>query len=118
MQNGIKKFRLNPDQIAKFLGWFSIGLGLAEVAAPRMLCRLIGVKAKPSLLRFYGLREIASGIGILSQDGNANWLKARVAGDALDLASLGGAMMSDGASREKVAFATAAVVGVTAVDVL
>src|SRR4051812_5790190 len=53
--------------LADFLGWFSLGLGLTEVVAPRQLARLIGVNHRPFLFRFLGLREIASGIGILTR---------------------------------------------------
>jgi len=119
MRNGIaKKVASNPDQLAQFLGWFSIGLGLAELAAPRALSRLIGIKSSPGLLRLYGLREVASGIGILSGQRTDRWLQARVAGDALDLATLGSAMRASESSRGKVALATAAVAGVTALDAL
>src|SRR3954468_7527160 len=69
MQNGIRKtLTNNPDKVANFLGWFSIGLGLVELTAPRTLARAIGVKGNPLLLRLFGLREIASGIAILSQN--------------------------------------------------
>jgi uncharacterized membrane protein len=120
MQNGWrKKINSNSDQIANALGWFSIGLGLAEVLAPRALSRLIGVRPKVGLMRLYGAREIATGIGLLSQQQNKDrWLKARVAGDALDLISLGTAMTSDDSGRGKLIAATAAVAGVTAIDAL
>jgi len=120
MQNGWRKqLNSNPDEIANALGWFSIGLGLAQVLAPRALSRLIGVKPNPGLMRVYGAREIASGLGILSQKNNKDrWLKARVAGDALDLLSLGSAMASGNSSRGKLTAATAAVMGVTAIDML
>ena len=52
---------------ARTLGWFSIGLGLTEVMAPRALARLIGVSDENSmLLRLFGLREVASGVGFLT----------------------------------------------------
>ena len=50
--------------MARGLGWFSIGLGLAEVLAPRVLTRGLGMENE-QLVRAYGLREIATGIGIL-----------------------------------------------------
>src|SRR5205085_6171972 len=50
---------------ARGLGWFSIGLGLAELVAPRTMAELTGVRS-PGLLQLYGLREIACGVGILS----------------------------------------------------
>ncbi|HSU56759.1 MAG TPA: SRPBCC family protein [Candidatus Dormibacteraeota bacterium] len=116
MRNG-KNISANTDQIADFLGWFSIGLGAAEVIAPRALGRLIGIKANPGLVRLFGLREIAAGIGILSQQRKDLWLKARVAGDALDLAALGAGMAQPQSSKAKAALATAAVAGVTALDI-
>jgi uncharacterized membrane protein len=65
------------------------------------------------------LREIASGIAIFTQGKRpaaAVW--SRVAGDALDIASLAVAFASPDSSKGKVAFATANVLGVTALDVL
>src|ERR1043166_6790031 len=57
----------NEEQVTNGLGWFSIGLGLTEVLAPRALCRFLGVKNHTFLVRLMGLREIAAGVGILSQ---------------------------------------------------
>jgi hypothetical protein len=39
------------DRIAKGLGWFSIGLGLAEIVAPRQLTRALGMQGSESLVR-------------------------------------------------------------------
>jgi hypothetical protein len=104
--------------LARALGWFSIGLGLAEVLAPRALADLTGVR-RPGLLQAYGLREIGCGIGILSSARPAGWLWGRVAGDALDLGTLGAALAeADGEHRGRAPAATAAVAGVTALDVL
>ncbi len=71
-----------------------------------------------ALLRTVGLREIASGVGILTQANPSNWLWARVGGDTMDLALLTKAMGSDNSHRGRIATATAAVVGVTAADAL
>src|SRR5436305_15124370 len=54
------------EGVANFLGWFSIGLGLSEVLAPRGLARLIGAPDLHSTLPFLGLREIAACLGSLS----------------------------------------------------
>jgi uncharacterized membrane protein len=104
------------ERLAKALGWFSIGLGLTEIAAPRALAKLIGVSDNRTLLRAFGLREIASGMGILSRRRPAGWLWSRVGGDILDLAALGMALTSANANRRRVAVATAAVTGVTVLD--
>jgi uncharacterized membrane protein len=109
----------NAERLANALGWFSIGLGLAELAAPRALAQLIGVKDEDktrNVLRGYGMREIAAGIGILSRPQPAGWLWGRVAGDLLDLSSLGSALGSSRSNRVRVGAATAAVIGVTALD--
>lgn len=110
------------EHLANGLGWFSIGLGLAEVVAPGRVAQLIGLPDEDrtrGILRAYGCREIASGIGILSQpQQQAGWMWGRVAGDLLDLGTLMSGMNSEQASRTKIAAATAAVLGVTALDVM
>lgn len=106
-------------QLARALGWFSVGLGLAALAAPGRLAQFVGLAGNGgnhALLRAIGLREIASGVGILTQDDPSSWLWTRVGGDALDLALLTRAMGDEHADRGRVAAATAAVIGVTAVD--
>jgi uncharacterized membrane protein len=113
--------RRDPVRTARGLGWFSIGLGLAEIAAPRRVARLIGIDDDDSnrnLLFAFGIREIASGIGILTQDQPRIPVWSRVGGDLMDLAFLGRALASDDADRSRVGLATAAVLGVTALDVL
>ncbi|MGZ5227470.1 MAG: SRPBCC family protein, partial [Burkholderiales bacterium] len=59
--------RAQQQRIAQRLGWFSVGLGLAQVIAPRAICRLVGMPVVPTFMRICGLREIACGIGILTQ---------------------------------------------------
>jgi uncharacterized membrane protein len=111
-QNG-----LNEEGLARGLGWFSIGLGIAELAAPRDLARSIGVSDHRLLLRAVGLREIVTGLGILTRRRPAGWLWARVAGDMMDLALLGTVLNSADGRRGRVTAATAAVAGVTMLDV-
>src|SRR3954452_14930596 len=76
---------------ASGLGWLSIGLGAGEVFAPAAVATLIGARDQSRtrrLLRAFGARELACGIGILTGRRTAGWLWARVAGDTLDLAYL------------------------------
>jgi len=108
-------------QLAQALGWFSVGLGLAELAAPGSVARLIGVpdnEQTRGTLRLLGLREMTSGIGILTQPRPAGWVWSRVAGDVMDLSLLGSALTTGDARKDRVAAATAAVAGVTALDLL
>ena len=108
-----------PKRLARGLGWFSLGLGLTELLAPKLIANISGVpNARTGLIRLYGLREIASGVMIFSQKEPATGLWSRVAGDALDLASLGRAFTSPGANRGRVAFATANVLAVTTLDLI
>lgn len=80
---------------------------------------MIGVGREHSAsLRLMGVREIASGISILRSDRPTSLLWTRVGGDLLDLALLGAALKSPRTSRVRVAAATAAVAGVTALDLL
>jgi len=106
-------------RLAEGLGWFSIGLGLAEVAAPGMLAQLIGIEdsgRSRGVLRAFGAREIVSGIGILSSRPNAAWLWARVAGDVLDIAALAGAPKTEG-DTGKLGPAFASLAGALVADV-
>src|SRR3954463_7408689 len=68
--------------MARGLGWFSIGLGLAEVMAPRALTRGLGMEGSEQLVQAYGRRERARGLGIHSSDQPAPWICGRVGGDA------------------------------------
>jgi uncharacterized membrane protein len=116
-QGGI--MNINAKQLARGLGWFSIGLGLAELLTPRGVAKIAGVRGNTGLIRVMGLREIAHGIAIFAQGKRptaAVW--SRVAGDALDLAALGAAFASPDSSKGRVAFATANVLAVTALDVI
>lgn len=110
------RLHLENRQLAQLLGWFSIGLGLVELIAPRALARASGVGDHPFVLRLLGLREIATGVGLLSERAPGDWAWARVAGDAMDLTLLGVASRSPDAEQGKIAMTAAAVLGVTAFD--
>jgi uncharacterized membrane protein len=138
------------QRIARALGWFSVGLGLVEIAAPRAVARAIGLHPKsggpqakglgrlssaalaslPSLgvshtpagrdhlrevLSAFGVRELATGLAILSQPAAARWIWTRVFGDVVDLAFL--ALQSRRAEPRRLATAAGAVAGVAALDV-
>lgn len=109
----------STKRLAKGLGWFSVGLGLAELLAPEAIASISGVsKRRTGLIRLYGLRELAAGIAIFSQEQPTEAMWSRVAGDALDLASLGAACTSPDAKRGRITFATINVLAVTALDVM
>jgi hypothetical protein len=104
------------DRLARGLGWFSIGLGLTELLAPRALTRWLGMEGSETLVRAYGLREIGAGMMTLSPDKGIG-LQSRVAGDALDIATLLAGLRADNPKRDNVAIALAMVVGVTLLDI-
>lgn len=109
---------MNSRDIARGLAWFGIGLGLAELFAPRAVARAAGLEGHERLLQAFGLREIASGALILAAEDPEAWLWTRVAGDALDAALLSRGMRADNPGRERALLATAAVAPVVALDMI
>jgi uncharacterized membrane protein len=108
---------LDDAQLTRMLGWLSVGLGLTEILAPRLLGKAIGVGHHPAVFRALGVREIASGVGLLTQRKAGSWAWSRVAGDAIDLALLGAATRTPHARPQRIAMAATAILGVTALDV-
>lgn len=109
------------EKLARGLGWFSIGLGLAELTMPRSLGKLIGMKPSKggiATLRLMGLREIGTGLGILMNPTSQGWVAMRVAGDLLDISLLAGLLTAKSRNRYKTASTLLAVVGVTALDLM
>lgn len=109
-------------RLARGLAWFSLGLGIPQVLVPGRVNQAAGLEntfRRRQLMRLVGLREIGAGVGILSsQPKPAEWLWARVGGDALDLAMVGTAFRNHNNRRGRLAFATANLAVVTAVDVV
>lgn len=104
------------DRLARALGWFSIGLGLTELAAPKAITRALGMEGKEAVVRAYGAREIASGILSLSLEKQLG-LWSRVAGDGLDIATVLTALRDDNPKRDNVALALMMLAGITMLDV-
>lgn len=107
--------RSSHDQLARGLGYLSLALGVVELAAPRMLCRVSGVEERENLVRACGGREIAAALAILASHDATPWVWGRVAGDALDIATL--AACAKDWRRPSTLLALAALAGATAVDV-
>jgi uncharacterized membrane protein len=98
------------------LGWFSIGLGATQLLAPKALGRMIGVGDQSTALRMCGVREIVTGVGLLSGRAPAAFAMSRVVGDVMDLGLLAAALRSPQADPARIAAAATAVVGVSAAD--
>jgi len=105
-------------RVAQALGWLSVGLGLTQIIAPRLVERMIGVNRGSGLLmRLVGLRELANGLGLLGNRRAAAWTGARSLGDAIDLGLLAAAALVPGNDRGKLAKTALVVLGAGALDV-
>jgi len=117
------KYR-NPANLAagKFatgLALFSVGLGLAEALAPGAMARLIGVDDdQRNNIRTLGLREIGHGAAIMMSQKPTAAVWSRVGGDAIDLAYLSSAASDERNNKTRLLVAAAAVLGVTALDII
>lgn len=110
----------NGDRLSHGLGWASAGLGLVLLAAPRWVGRAIGAEDTPgprAAAAVVGTRELAAAAGLLRS--SPKWLWARVAGDVMDLGLLGVVALRDhdGRAQRRTMAATAAVLGLTGLDV-
>ncbi len=106
---------MDIEKTVKLIGWASLAIGAAEILSNRKLSRTLGLTDKRDLLKSYGTREIASGVGILATRHPTKWMWGRVAGDVADLAALTPALRRDNPQRN---WAIAALVGVLAVFAL
>ena len=111
-----RRAQLSAEDFAWGLGWWSLGLGLAQVLAPRTMSRLTGVPLPRALTMLCGVRAIACGVGILTQERPDPWMRVRVAGDAFDLAVVATGALLPGTRRGRVGIAGAAIAAVAAAD--
>jgi len=115
--NPQQRHRHKPaGQAARGLGWFGIGLGLVEVLAPRLVARAVGLRGLEAVVRLHGVREIATGLGLLRARDPSPWVWARVGGDVLDATTLS-CGLREGRAMLRAAGGLAAVAGVAALDI-
>jgi len=108
---------MNYKALGLGLGIFSLGLGAAELFAARRITRALGAEGNEKLVKAYGARELVAGLGLLQSPAHGARVWNRVAGDALDLATLAAAVRN--APRNKAVWgAVGFVLGATALDVL
>ncbi|WP_306744777.1 hypothetical protein [Saccharothrix yanglingensis] len=103
------------------LGLVSLGLGVAQVVAPKAVRRLSGVAdstTSKAVVPLVGARELVHAAGLLAGRRTGPWAWTRVAGDAMDLAGLAVALTGRGARRGRLLGATGVVLGITVLDVL
>ena len=108
------------ERLARALGWASVGLGLPQLLRPGAVTRAVGVgdgAKQQAVTAAVGARELVHAAGLLTPRIGARWVWTRVVGDAVDLATLARALRRhDGKGLTRTAAATAAVVGIAAVD--
>jgi hypothetical protein len=83
---------MNSKAVGLGLGVFSIGLGLAEVAAPGRIARFLGLdgsKAARTTLIAFGARELLAGTMLLRGPAVSTNVWNRVIGDVIDAGALG-----------------------------
>jgi hypothetical protein len=99
------------------LGYFSLALGLIELAAPGRLARLLGVESRTAktVVAAFGARELLAGGMLLRGPAVSTNAWNRVIGDGIDLAALGIAFTRS-ERRGAVAGAVGFVVGALLVD--
>lgn len=108
---------MNNIKLAKYLGWFSLGLGMVECVAPGRVNRLAGLQVSRTLLRLFGVREMVAGLWVLKTPDSACPVWARAAGDALDAVVLASALVPGSARRCRTMTALAGVAAIAMVDV-
>jgi len=107
------------EKLARGLGLFSIGLGLANLLRPGGVARFAGVADRTperGLIAGVGLREIVPGVGLLMQAQPAGWVWSRVAGDAMDVSFVAYELFS-GRAKDR-ARATRTLIGLAGIGAL
>lgn len=109
------------ERIAEGLGWFSLGLGVAQLLAPGALNRLAGIRddsAARSAQQIVGIREVGAFAAIMADRPRPVLpLWSRVGGDLMDLVLLGRAWRGKRESAPRLALTIGSIVGVTGLDI-
>jgi uncharacterized membrane protein len=109
-----------PVVLARALGWASVGLGIPQLLRPDAVDRLAGVgegSRQRAVTTLVGAREMAHAAALLFSSRPSRWVWTRVAGDAVDIATLVRALKNhDRKKLGRTVAATAAVAGITAID--
>lgn len=107
---------MNNRTLGLMLGGFTVGLGLAELFAGGAIARRLGVPRHSGVVRAYGARELAAAGALFAAPTAAAPVWARVAGDVLDLATLGATFRARGANKGALLGAVTVVGGALLLD--
>jgi uncharacterized membrane protein len=102
--------------LMRFIGWFALGRGVAQLVAPRAAAEVAGIRPDDVAVRAMGVREIVTGLGVLTSARPKDWMWARVISDWMDLAYLGNEFVADGTQRAHLAGTGALLTGLTAME--
>jgi hypothetical protein len=111
MDAGDQSGSIKTKKVGLGLGYFSIALGLVEVAAPGRIARWLGVdnKGARNTVLAFGLRELLAGGALLLGPAVSTNVWNRVIGDVIDAGSLG--LAATKSDRKRAIAAAAAFVG-------
>jgi hypothetical protein len=108
------------QDLVDLLGWFSLGLGAAQLIAPGLVNRVAGIENDSTsrlVQRLVGVREVGAFAAIeADRPRPALPIWGRVAGDCMDLALLGISWRRARAGTARLALTTASIVAVTGLD--
>ena len=107
---------MDEHGLARALGWVSVGVGLAAVAAPRPLMKAIGLGDRPNLGRFLDVRDLVLGTGLLRAQNTATWCRVRGIADALDVALIVGGASAGAFRRDRAPIGVATGAGFSALS--
>jgi hypothetical protein len=105
-------------RLARGLGWLSLALGAAKIAAPDALARSLGMKRQRHVIRASGMRELVTGAGALSTLGPTPWIWSRFVGGAIEAGALLRGLRGHRRHRRNVAIAMGLVAGIAALDMV
>jgi hypothetical protein len=89
---------------AALMGIFSYALGIWQILRPGAVNRVMGVpdhNPNHVVQRLLGVREIATGTGVLFGDATGKWMWGRVAGDLMDIGIVGGQLAAKLGTRHR-----------------
>ena len=108
---------MDEHGLVRALGWVSIGVGLAAVAAPGPLMKALGLGDRPNLGRFLGVRDLVLGTGLLlGGQSTAGWCRVRGIADALDVALILGGAATGAFRRDRALIGVASGAGFSALS--
>lgn len=113
--------KVGDGRLSRALGLFGVGLGLSQILAPRAVARTIGLRDNRrirKLMMAFGIREVTTGLGLISQPRSVALARGRVAGDSMNLALLGQGLTSRRNQQNRVAAALVAAIGITVLDLI